>query len=247
MILVRQLLSKTAASHGERLAVVSDRARASYADLDIKSERLAGALAARGVVPGDRVVVFMRDSLEAVVAISAVIRAGAVLTPIDCNASASDLAFVFDDCRAVAVITEARLAAVAAEAMAEAASVRLVVLAGGDLRSAAAGGYLAYEDVVGRAARWAAAGTPEAGHPLLLVYPRTLGGLVAPVSLTEGDVLKGGDIVPSAVGAVIDDVRPMSGPGGVRALLAAIASGKTMVLRSGNQVLPRPGRRASAA
>jgi long-chain acyl-CoA synthetase len=248
MILVRQLISKGAASHGERLAVVSDRARSSYADLDVKSDRLAGALVARGVISGDRVVVFMRDSVEAVVGIAAVLKAGAVLVPIDCATDASDLAYVFDDCRAVAVITEARLAGVAAEAMRHAVSVRLVVLAGGDLRPAAGAGYLAYEEVVGRAARAAAPEAAEDGHPLMLVYPRTPGGLAAPVTLTDRDVLmEDGDISRSAVGAVVDDVRPMAGSRGIAALLAAIAAGKTIVLPRGGQALPRQGRRASAA
>ncbi len=247
MIQVRQLMSSGAASHGERLAVVSDRARASYADLDVKSERLAGALLARGVMPGDRVVVFMRDSLEAAVAISAVMRSGAVLTPVDCATNSADLAYVFDDCRAVAVITEARLAGVTAEAMRDAASVRLVVLSGGDQRSAAAGGYLAFEEVVGRAARAAAPKAAEFGQPLLLVYPRVLTGLGAPVTLTESDVLGGSEISQAALGAVVEDVRPMAGSRGVAGFLAALAAGNTMILPKGGRAMPRPARRASAA
>ncbi|HUO47577.1 MAG TPA: AMP-binding protein, partial [Acidimicrobiales bacterium] len=73
-----------AAGHGERTALVYDSpvtstvARYSYTELLDRVARFAGALAALGVGPGDRVVIYMPMVPEAVVAMLACARLGAV-------------------------------------------------------------------------------------------------------------------------------------------------------------------------
>jgi len=61
-------------------ALVSDQERLTYADLDEWSEKLARALAARGIGKGDRVGVAMRNCPAWVVAYMAVLKAGGVAT-----------------------------------------------------------------------------------------------------------------------------------------------------------------------
>jgi long-chain acyl-CoA synthetase len=246
MVLTRSFISEGAARHGDRLAVVSARGRASYADLDLRSDRLAGVLGSRGVKAGDRVVLFMDDSLEAVIAIVAVLKAGAILVPVPSDAAVQDLAYVFDDCRAAAIFTEARLGVVAAEAMRLAGAVRLVVLAGGD-QGSVSDSCIAFEDAVGRNARAAttAAAPMPPQPPLMLVYPRVRGGLGAPVTLTDDDVLPASGRAAAMVGAVVQDIEPTAGGRGVVALLAALAEGATIMLPA--QARLRRAPRASAA
>jgi amino acid adenylation domain-containing protein len=55
--------------------------RLSYAELDRQAERLAQRLADHGVVPGDRVALFVHRSIEMVVGIFAVLKAGASYVP----------------------------------------------------------------------------------------------------------------------------------------------------------------------
>src|SRR4029453_12303231 len=90
------------------------------------------ALAENGVARGDRVIVFFDNGWEAVVSIFAILKAGAVFSPINPSTKADKLAFVLNNCRAAGIVTQSRLAAVAARAMVEAPSVQLAVLAGGD-------------------------------------------------------------------------------------------------------------------
>jgi acyl-CoA synthetase (AMP-forming)/AMP-acid ligase II len=232
----RYLVQEGALRHGERLAVVSDRGRASYADIDLRSDRFAGALAARGIKAADRIVVFMDDSVETVVAICGCLKAGAVLVPVDVRTDAADLAYVLDDCAAVAVITEARLGAVAATALRSSWSVKVVVLAGGDQRSVS-DSCVAFEDAVGRGSRGSVPVAGEASHPLMLVYPRTAAGLAAPVTMTEADVLAARGREGRPLAAVVEGVRPVAGARGIAALVASLAAGATVVLSAARPVL----------
>jgi long-chain acyl-CoA synthetase len=128
---VEQFLRDSAGRFGGKSALVVGDRRLSFADLDQNSDRLANALIQRGIRRGDRVVVFMDNCWEAVVGIFAVLKAGAVFSPINPSTKADKLAYVLNNCRATGILTQARLAPVAQAAMAQAPSVTLAVVAGG--------------------------------------------------------------------------------------------------------------------
>src|SRR5690606_35351997 len=66
----------------------------------------------------DRVLVFADNSWEAAVAIYAALKAGAAFSPINPSTKADKLAYIVGNCRPAAIVTQARLAAVAIEARA---------------------------------------------------------------------------------------------------------------------------------
>ena len=72
------------AGHGDRTAIIYDspvtdtKARISYAELQGKVASLAGALTSKGVTKGDRVIIYMPMVPEALVAMLAVTRIGAI-------------------------------------------------------------------------------------------------------------------------------------------------------------------------
>jgi amino acid adenylation domain-containing protein len=66
-----------------RPAAAAPDGELSYGELDASSARLAGALAAAGVTPGDRVGLVARPSLDTVVGLLAAWRAGAAFVPLD--------------------------------------------------------------------------------------------------------------------------------------------------------------------
>jgi propionyl-CoA synthetase len=94
-----------AAGHGDRTAIIHDSAytgtvqRISYADLRDRTARLAGALRAQGVGVGDRVIIYMPMVPEAVVAMLACARIGAVHSVVFGGFAAHELAVRIDDCR----------------------------------------------------------------------------------------------------------------------------------------------------
>ena len=99
-----------AAGHGDRIAIIHDspvtqsQTRITYADLQNRTARLAGALLARGVVTGDRVLIYMPMVPEAVVAMLACARIGAIHSVVFGGFAAAELAVRIDDCTPKAVI-----------------------------------------------------------------------------------------------------------------------------------------------
>ncbi|MGW6419215.1 amino acid adenylation domain-containing protein [Streptomyces sp. NPDC055055] len=78
-----QLFAAQAARTPDAVAVTLAGRRLTYAELDRRANRLAHRLIEEGVRPGSRVVLFLERSLEAVVAILAIVKAGAVYVPLD--------------------------------------------------------------------------------------------------------------------------------------------------------------------
>ncbi len=100
-----------AAGRGERTALIWDspaagtQRRISYAELTDAVARLAGALVARGVGRGDRVVIYMPMVPEAAMAMLACARIGAIHSVVFGGFAAPELAKRIEDARPVAVIS----------------------------------------------------------------------------------------------------------------------------------------------
>ncbi len=120
---VEHFLRGSAARFPGKTAVVSGERRVTYAELASSCERLAAGLRRRGVCRGDRVVIFLENSPEAVMAIFAVLQAGAVFSVVNPGTKPDKLAYILNNCAARALITEPRLLEVASQAAAEAPSV----------------------------------------------------------------------------------------------------------------------------
>ena len=128
---VEDFLRTSARRLPDKEALTAGGRRFAYGELDRLSDRLAAALASRGLKRGERVVLFMDNAWETVVAIFAVLKAGGVFCPVNPSTKAAKLAFILTDSEAAAILTLARLVPVAAEAMAGAPSVRFALAAGG--------------------------------------------------------------------------------------------------------------------
>ncbi|HEY2864568.1 MAG TPA: amino acid adenylation domain-containing protein [Casimicrobiaceae bacterium] len=81
--MLHHLLIEAAARHPHRTAIVDRAQSMSYRELDEASARLARELAARGAGPGQRVGLYFDKSLDAVIAVWGVLRAGAAYVPLD--------------------------------------------------------------------------------------------------------------------------------------------------------------------
>src|SRR5699024_1114253 len=88
----------------ERTALIADGVSVRYAELDELSARYAGALVAAGVTPGDRVLVLVGKSVNAIALYLAVLRAGAVHVPLNTSYTRAELAYFLDDARPTLVV-----------------------------------------------------------------------------------------------------------------------------------------------
>ncbi len=99
-----------AAGRGDQDAIIHDspvtdtKSRITYAELRDRVARLAGALASKGVSKGDRVVIYMPMIPEALVAMLACARIGAIHSVIFGGFAANELAVRIDDATPKAVI-----------------------------------------------------------------------------------------------------------------------------------------------
>ncbi len=93
----------------EAIAVVCDNAALTYRDLNRQANRLAHHLRARGVGPEVLVGVCAERSLELVVALLAVLKAGGAYLPLDLDHPAERLGFLLRDSGVRLVLTQERL------------------------------------------------------------------------------------------------------------------------------------------
>ncbi len=111
------LLWRSAARHPARLAVAYGEQRMTYAELDEAVNRVANALAERGVRKGDRLALLSRNSDAFVVAYYASARVGSICVPINYMLGASEVEYILGHSGASAIIVEEALVAVAEQAL----------------------------------------------------------------------------------------------------------------------------------
>ncbi len=98
------------AGHGDRVAIIHDSpvtgsaTKLTFAELQDRVARLAGALAARGVTKGDRVIIYMPMVPEALEAMLACARIGAIHSVVFGGFAPTELAVRIDDARPKAIL-----------------------------------------------------------------------------------------------------------------------------------------------
>jgi propionyl-CoA synthetase len=98
------------AGNGDRVAIIHDSpitgtiSNITYAQLQIRVASLAGALSEKGVVKGDRVIIYMPMVPEALEAMLACARIGAIHSVVFGGFAANELAVRIDDCTPKAII-----------------------------------------------------------------------------------------------------------------------------------------------
>jgi amino acid adenylation domain-containing protein len=94
----------------EATALVFEDSSLSYAELNSRANRLAHHLIGQGIGPEDRVALCLPRSIEMVVGLLAILKAGAAYVPLDPNYPQSRLAFMLEDAAPKATITTSAIA-----------------------------------------------------------------------------------------------------------------------------------------
>ena len=129
-MLLHQLFEQSASQAPDKAALVFEGKSHTYADINHRANQLAASLQHRGVQRGDRVATFMDNSVEAVVAIYAALKCGAVFMPINPLTKRDKLAYLLNDSRASALIAQAALKPEFEDALAHNKSVHTCFVAG---------------------------------------------------------------------------------------------------------------------
>ncbi|MFC9892759.1 acyl-CoA synthetase [Nocardia sp. NPDC127579] len=92
----------------DRVALVDDDREVTYAQLEERANKLAHYLLEHGVQQGDKVGLYSRNTIEAVIAMVAVFKARAVLINVNYRYVENELQYIFDNSDMVALIHERR-------------------------------------------------------------------------------------------------------------------------------------------
>lgn len=103
--LLHSLVQSAAHRWPEQVAVSGPDGERTYAALDADANRLARALLAAGVEPGDRVGIWLDKGACAVACMQGVLRVGAAYVPLDPMSPAARILTIAGDCRMRAVLT----------------------------------------------------------------------------------------------------------------------------------------------
>ena len=106
-MLLHEFLENTARRLPGKTALICGEQRLTYAEIDQLANRLAHGLLASGVRRGDRVAVCLDNSVEAVISIWAILKAGGVFMMINASTKSDKLSYVLNNSRAAALITTA--------------------------------------------------------------------------------------------------------------------------------------------
>ncbi|MEV0370843.1 amino acid adenylation domain-containing protein [Streptomyces sp. NPDC050636] len=203
----------------------------SYAELDLRANRLARLLVERGVGPEDRVALLLPRSLDFVVAVLAVVKAGAAYLPLDPAYPAARIDYVLGDAAPACVLVESGTAA-----LAEAAGRPLLVLDSAAVRS----------DLAGRA------GTPltdadrttalTADHPAYVIYTSGSTGRPKGVLVTHTGIPDLTESFAGRLGIRSGDRVLQFASMGFDAMVAELCmgplAGATLVLAPGERLMP---------
>ncbi len=98
-------LATAAREYPDHAAVRYKGQSMSYADLDQMSDALAARLMLAGVRPGERVGIWLNKSIQAIVSIYAILKAGAAYVPLDPIAPIKRTMYILSDCQVRCLIT----------------------------------------------------------------------------------------------------------------------------------------------
>ncbi|MBN1178441.1 MAG: AMP-binding protein [Anaerolineae bacterium] len=226
-MLVHNFLERSAARYPDKTALICDDRRLTYAQVDAQANQLAHALRAAGIARGDRVAVWLPNSVEAVVAIFAALKAGGTFVVINPTTKPDKLSAILADCTAGALFAPGRAAAL----IDDLPSLRLTILCGA---GAAHPIHPSFTDLL------AAHPTTRPSCPAIdidlacLIYtsgstgtPKGVMSTHANVAFAAGSIIEYLENTPADV---VIDVLPLSFDYGLYQLLMAFKFGGTLVL-----------------
>jgi long-chain acyl-CoA synthetase len=155
-MLVQDFLEHSADRLPDKTALVCEEQRLTYAEVERMANRLAHALRQQGLQRGDRVAIYLPNSIASVVSIFAALKAGGVFVVINSTTKQDKLVSILNNCRATALVTTTRNRELAQAVLKDVPSIKVCVLSGAapqgteaptSLAAGASAAILKYEEI----------------------------------------------------------------------------------------------------
>ncbi|MHB1486365.1 MAG: o-succinylbenzoate--CoA ligase [Acidimicrobiales bacterium] len=247
---IRQLDQARSMAHGEQLARAArtqpdkvayrfagtDR---SFAQLDERVNRLANALADRGVGYGDRVATLMTNRLEVIETYLASAKLGAICVPVNFRLVADEIAYILSDSGASALVVDASLAEMAGAARSQISQPQVCLVTGDDPTPAGAGAQ-AYEPVLAAASAAAPDVIVSEMDPAFIMYTsgttgRPKGAVLSHFNLLMNTINMVTSMGINGTGEVWLSGLPLFHIGGLNGILPYLLLGGTTVMLPSGQ------------
>lgn len=129
-MLVNSFLGNSARRYPDKIALITPEGRYTYREIDEMANKIAHALSADGLEKGDRVAIFMENSVHAAVSLFGVLKADGIFLMVNPTAKAEKLTYILNNCRASALISSMEKLPVIRESTCNTSSLRAIYLTG---------------------------------------------------------------------------------------------------------------------
>ncbi len=229
-LVLGEVLARNARREPSKTALVFEGESRTFGELDARVNRLANALAERGVRSGDKVAILMYNRLEVVESFFACQKIGACPVPINFRLTAPEVSYIFGNSESVAVLADSSLAALALDAAAKSASVRFTLVVGQTVPE----GVESYDDVLAAASDDGPQVIVDEDDLAFLMYTSGTTGLPKGAMLTHQNLMVNTLNWVTELQARREDVwlsgLPLFHIGGVNGILPFIYLGGTSVI-----------------
>lgn len=107
-MLVNEFLEQSAEKHPDKVAIICQDKRITYVEIERSSNSLSHALIEEGLLRQDRAAVYLDSSVESVVSMFGILKAGGVFLIINPQVKAQKLEYILNDCQVKVLITDFR-------------------------------------------------------------------------------------------------------------------------------------------
>jgi len=106
-MLLNEFLEKSAELYPHKIALVCRNQRLTYVEINTAANSFSNALIAEGFQRQDRAIVYLDNSVESVISVFGILKAGGVFVIVDPQVKAKKLEYLLGDCKARVLITDA--------------------------------------------------------------------------------------------------------------------------------------------
>jgi amino acid adenylation domain-containing protein len=116
-MLLHHFLEESAQRLYDKVALVSDKERLTYGEINIRANRLAWYLRNLGIKRQERIAILLDNSWESVVGLFGILKADCIFLMLSSTMKAAKLAYILNDCKVKALITQQNRIKVVADAL----------------------------------------------------------------------------------------------------------------------------------
>lgn len=236
-MLPRTLMHRAAQLWPQSIAAICNDESRTYAALEERSNRLANALLAHGLSPGDRVATWMENSVRCIETDFALAKAGIVRVSLNPKLSAREAEYILADSDARALIHDAAFDAVIAQALPQLPllATRIRIPAGGADAGSLTGNVRNYEAFLESGTAAVPATTFDPEHLYCLFYTSGTTGKPKGVMLSHRSILNVAynllsETGPMQVGERILLMQPLTHGAGFFVLPYAMKGGTVVIM-----------------